>query len=213
MACAICETRRPKRFCPGVGGDICSLCCGTEREVSVDCPLECEFLQEARRHERPAPPDPATLPNQDIRVTEDFLRDNELLLAAVSRTLAGAALGTPGVVDSDLRDALDSLARTYRTLQSGVIYDSVPSNPYAARMYATVQGAVAQFRTGERERLGLAKTRDADALGVLVFLQRVEYDRSNGRRRGRAFIDFLRAFGAPAEGTAHPPEPPPLIGR
>jgi hypothetical protein len=29
-------------------------------------------------------------------------------------------------------------------------------------------------------------------LGMLVFLQRVELDRNNGRRRGRAFLDMLR---------------------
>src|SRR5215212_6262711 len=69
MACAICETRRPRRFCPGVRGDICSVCCGTEREVTVDCPFECEYLQQSRHHEKPAPLDSPALPNQDIRVT------------------------------------------------------------------------------------------------------------------------------------------------
>ena len=52
MPCAICQIRRPRRFCPGVRGDICSLCCGTEREVTVNCPLDCEYLQEARKHEK-----------------------------------------------------------------------------------------------------------------------------------------------------------------
>ena len=36
--------------------------------------------------------------------------------------------------------------------------------------------------------------RDADVLGVLVFLQRLELQHSNGRRKGRAFLDFLRAY-------------------
>ena len=45
----------------------------------------------------------------------------------------------------------------------------------------------------------MTKTRDADVLGLLVFLQRFELDRNNGRRRGRAFLDALREF--------HPPEP------
>ena len=55
MACALCETRRPRRFCPGVRGDICTLCCGSEREVSVACPLDCEYLREAHKHEKPVP--------------------------------------------------------------------------------------------------------------------------------------------------------------
>src|SRR5262252_3527591 len=81
MACVICETRRPKRFCPGVRGDICAICCGTEREVSVECPLECEYLIESRRHDKPAPLTGADLRNRDIAVNENALRENELLLA------------------------------------------------------------------------------------------------------------------------------------
>ena len=40
-------------FLSGRARRICSICCGTEREVTVDCPLDCEFLQEARQHEKP----------------------------------------------------------------------------------------------------------------------------------------------------------------
>ena len=40
----------------------------------------------------------------------------------------------------------------------------------------------------------MTKTRDADVLGVLVFLQHFDLDRDNGRRRGRAFLDALREF-------------------
>src|SRR5262245_57198009 len=115
MACAICETRRPRRFCPGVSGDICTICCGTEREVTVSCPLECEYLQDARRHDKPPAVDKTGFPNQDIRVTDAFLRENEALVAAVSRSVVVAGLETPGAADIDVREALDSLIRTYRT--------------------------------------------------------------------------------------------------
>src|SRR3954453_197459 len=105
MACAICETRRPRRFCPGVRGDICALCCGAEREVTVNCPLECEYLREARRHERPGDLDPSTPPNQDIRLTERFVEEHELLATVVGSALLGAALDTPGAIDQDAREA------------------------------------------------------------------------------------------------------------
>ena len=177
MACAICETRRPRRFCPGVRGEICSICCGTEREITVSCPLDCEFLQEARRRDRPAPLDPAQIPNQDIQVTDRFLRDHEELLIFLSSTLVRAALETPGVVDADVREALDGLIRTFRTLQSGVLYESRPANALAANLYAAVQAALPQFRDEEQQRLGMSKTRDADILGILAFLQRIELDR------------------------------------
>jgi hypothetical protein len=36
--------------------------------------------------------------------------------------------------------------------------------------------------------------RDVDVLGILVFLHRMELQHNNGRKKGRAFIDFLRAY-------------------
>jgi hypothetical protein len=194
MACAICETRRPRRFCPGVRGDICSICCGTEREVTVSCPFECEYLQEARLHEKPVPLDPAGIPNQDVRITEKFIDEHDSLLAFLGNVVAGAALDTPGAVDYDVREALEALIRTHRTLESGVYYESVPPNPLAANIYRAVQNAVAEYRNREQQELGMSRTRDADVFGLLVFLQRIEFDRNNGRRRGRAFLDSLRAF-------------------
>lgn len=206
MACAICQTRRPRRFCPGVRGDICSICCGTEREVTVNCPFECEYLQEARRRDRPAPIDPATVPNRDIPVTERFVDEHQHLLGFLGNVIAGAAFETGGAVDYDVREALEALIRTYRTLASGVYYESVPANPLAAHVYRAVQDAAAGFRQREQQELGMSRTRDADVLGVLAFLQRIELDRNNGRPRGRAFLDSLRAFYS--ERAPSPATPP-----
>ena len=201
MECAICRTRRPRRFCPGVRGEICSLCCGTEREVTVECPLDCEFLREGRRHEKTPARAAAEFPNRDIQVSEKLLRDNELLLTYLSLTIFQTAMGVPGVVDHDVLEALDGLIRTYRTLESGVYYESRPDNLLAGSIYTAVQGGLAEYRSAEQRELGLTKTRDADVLGLLVFLQYFALDRDNGRRRGRAFLDALREF--------HPPAPEP----
>jgi hypothetical protein len=40
LACAICEQRKEKRFCPAVHGRIFPQCCGEQREVTLDCPSE-----------------------------------------------------------------------------------------------------------------------------------------------------------------------------
>ena len=196
MPCAICQQRKPKRFCPGVNGDICSICCGTEREVTVACPLDCEYLRDARRHEKTVPMDARNIPNQDIRISEQFLEEHEHLLAYMGSNLAAAALETPGASDTDARDALEALVKTYRTLQSGVYYETRPENALARPIFDRVQKAVAEFRAREQERLGMPKTRDGDVLCLMVFLQHLEFDRHNGRHRGRAFIDLLRSFAA-----------------
>jgi len=200
MACAICQTRRPRRHCPGVHADICAICCGTEREVSVSCPLDCEYLRDARKHEKAPELDASQLPNRDIRVSEELLESNSELLEFLSRALSQTALETPGVVDSDLRDALEALIRTYRTLQTGIYFQTVPGNALAAKVFHAVESAIGEFREQETRRLGISRTRDADVLGLLVFLERLELDRNNGRPRGRAFLDLLR--GLHPESTA-----------
>ena len=189
MSCALCRVRRPRRSCPGVRGEICAICCGREREVSVTCPLDCEHLREARRHEKPVPLDPARVPHREIEVTEKFLADNEELLIFLGRTLGMAALETAGAADFDVRSALDALIRTYVTLQSGVYYETRPDNALANRVYDAVQEGVAEFR-------------DADVLGLLVFFERLELGRNNRRPRGRAFIDLLRGFYSEPAGLA-----------
>ncbi|MBM3776527.1 MAG: hypothetical protein FJW37_15405 [Acidobacteria bacterium] len=209
MACAICETRRPKRFCPGVRGDICAPCCGESREVTVDCPLDCPYLVDAHKFERIEPVNPDLFPNRDIRVSEQFIRDQGLLLEFTARLLLRSALETPGAVDSDVRETLQALIRTYRTLQSGLYYETRPSNPLADRIFSALQEGLADFRQQESQR-GLTRTRDADVLGVLAFLERLELDRDNGRRRGRAFLGFLREHlpDQPAAREASPLLPP-----
>jgi hypothetical protein len=205
MKCKICGTRKPRRHCPGVGADICSICCGNEREVSVNCPLDCEYLVEARLHEKLPPVNPEQIPNLDIRVSEEFLREHEPLLIFIGAKLLEASLETAGVVDSDVREALDSLIRTYRTLQTGLYYESRPNNLVAAAIHQKIQDAVVYLRKELSEK-GSTAIRDAEILGVLVFLERVGLHQNNGRPKGRSFVDYLRAnFPQQQESPAHAP--------
>jgi hypothetical protein len=192
MACKICQTRRARRLCPGIGGDICPVCCGRERENTVDCPLECEYLQASRGRENMPEIDPESVPNRDIEVSEKFLQEQAELLDATIRGLATAAWGIPGAVDRDVREALDALARTYRTLQSGLYYESKPANLLAARICELMKVGLEEFRQSAAERQGIATVRDAGILGVLVFLQRMGLQWDNSRPRRRAFMEFLR---------------------
>src|SRR5271170_6024691 len=50
LSCVICEERKEKRFCPAVHGKICPQCCGEQREVTLDCPSDCPYLQQSREH-------------------------------------------------------------------------------------------------------------------------------------------------------------------
>jgi hypothetical protein len=210
--CVICGIRKPRRHCPGVNGDICSICCGTEREQSVDCPLDCTYLHEAHEHEKPPELDAATLPNRDIQITEDFLRVNEILMAFLAVSIYEGSLRSPGATDWDVREALEALVKTYRTLQAGLYYETLPTNMFAAAIAAHVQTKMAEIRQKEIEAGGVPTIRDATVLGVVAFLQRLEYSHNNGRKRSRAFLDFLRGFyNAPGESEALEPDEPRII--
>lgn len=196
--CKLCNKRRARRYCPGTRGDICAVCCGTERENTIDCPADCEHLQKARRREKPPVLNPADLPNQDVRLSEQFVEEHEKAIMWLTLALA-RAMEKERCVDLDAREALDALIRTYRTLQSGLIYETRPQNPYAAALQVALQQSIEELRKRMTEETGMNSLRDADVLGALVFLQRMEFRNNNGRKRGRAFSDFLR--------TAFPAQP------
>jgi hypothetical protein len=197
--CSLCETRRPRRFCPAIRAEICPPCCGASREITIDCPLDCPHLEVAHHHERPPEPDTDKLPNPDIELSRDFLSRNTPLLDFLTRALLRHVERSPNLNDNDVRETLDALARTYRTLQAGLYYETQPSNPYAAELAKLLRRDIDQFIQELRAGSGLTTVRDADVLGVLVFLQRVEFFNNNGRPRGKAFLSLLRRqFGSPA---------------
>jgi hypothetical protein len=191
LKCKICGVRRARRFCPGTDGDICSICCGTERENTIRCPFTCVYLQEARVRDRPAPPDPASLPNRDIVIRDEFVQQHAEPISILAAILVRSALLETDAVDNDIRDALEALIRTYRTLQTGLYYDTRPANAVAARIFDRFQEAVSEYRK-DMQRQALSWPGDSEVLTILAFLQRIELDRNNGRRLGRAFLDYLQ---------------------
>ena len=199
--CKICQKKRARRSCPGAGGEICPTCCGTERENTIDCPSDCEFLVEARQRDRPLEITAEMVPNQDVELSENFLEKHEDLVLALSLTLTRAMVNEKAV-DQDSREALDAMIRTYRTLNSGLIYETRPQNPYAAAIADALKESVDALRKQMAESSGMQTLRDADVLGTLVFLQRLELQHANGRRRGRAFLDFLRSYFPPERPAA-----------
>ena len=97
LSCAICGVRKEKRFCPAVHGRICPQCCGEQREVTLDCPSDCPYLQQARQHEEPE--GSKTCPAEEtfpaIEVSEQFLREHEPLMLGVWHTLVQALRSRP----------------------------------------------------------------------------------------------------------------------
>jgi len=64
--------------------------------MTLDCPLDCPYLLEIPQARSPRAANLRKFPNQDIRLTETFLRDHEPLLIALGKAVLAAALQTPG---------------------------------------------------------------------------------------------------------------------
>jgi hypothetical protein len=148
-------------------------------------------LREARVHERVAPLTEKDIPNLDIELKENFVQEHEREVMTLSLALA-RAMEQEKAVDGDAREALESLVKTYRTLQSGLIYESRPQNPYAAGIQERLVKGIEDLEKSVAEEGGGVLS--SDILLTLVFLQRIEIQHNNGRRRGRAFFDFLRTY-------------------
>ena len=235
LSCALCEERKEKRFCPAVHGKICPQCCGEQREVTLDCPSECPYLQQAREHasahsravhsdnERQGLRDRRALFPEieipEVEITEQFIYEREELIMGLSfavaksaraeRSLAGHSLADRPLTDRDLIAALSSLAKRYQTLvNSSLIY--APPTAYLAHqgIAREVETMVRQFREEEEKHLGYNRLRDSDVLKGLVFLLRMGLGRTSGRPKSRAFVDFLFAqFPEKHSAIAGPDEP------
>lgn len=192
VLCKICGKRRARRACPAVGGDICTICCGSEREVSLSCPLDCEWLQEAHRHEKPVTVAGNQFANPDVDVTEEFLRTHEELLLFCIYSLVEAAMRTPNSVDADALAALEALIQTHRTLESGLVYETRAENSIAASVQRSFAASLADYQKLRAEREQLSSYRNAEILAILVFLHRLGQQNQNGRPRGRMYLDLLR---------------------
>jgi hypothetical protein len=194
VSCPICEKRKAARFCPAKGEKICAVCCGTEREVSIDCPSDCRYLVAAHRyedrHQRSLSGDTPLL---DVKVAKEVIHTHQNLLSGLAFTAAKFFAAHPATSDPDVLAALEALAQTYKTLASGIFYEKPPDPRLPRELY----GALAQFLNESKqqtaERATAPPAKDSEVFSLLVFLYRMGLLRTNGRPRSRRYVEFLRS--------------------
>ncbi|OFV96763.1 MAG: hypothetical protein A3F68_10910 [Acidobacteria bacterium RIFCSPLOWO2_12_FULL_54_10] len=203
--CAVCHAKKAKRHCPGLGKSICPTCCGTEREVSIDCPFECSYLRDSRRYDQARPAERPAFAFPDIEIGDSFLHEHEQLIAKLSIELLVYALSNPRTTDHDILAALEKLVRTYQTLSSGLYYESVPEDHTQAAIFRDVKKFLDELQQQEQQKGAIRPLKESELLRSLVFLHRLGTVRTNRRLRGRAFIDFLRQMFPAAAPTKDEP--------
>jgi hypothetical protein len=193
VICSICEKRKAERFCPAKGEKICAVCCGKEREVSIDCPSDCSYLIAAHRyedqHQRSLPADTPLL---DVKVPQDVIYMHQNLLSGIAFTAAKFSAADPALTDTDVLAALQALAETYKTLSTGIYYERPPDATLPRELYAALAQFLTEAKQQPAERPGSPQVKDSEVFSLLVFLYRMGLLRTNGRPRARRYVEFLR---------------------
>jgi hypothetical protein len=193
LSCPICEKRKPARFCPAKAEKICAVCCGTEREVTIDCPSDCAYLIAAHRYEDEHRRSlPADTPLLEEKIPQDIVHTHQQLMAALAFSIAKFCAVQPSATDADVLAAIRALAETYKTLSSGIIYEKPPDAPLPRELYAAMIAFISELKKQQAERSASAGLKDSQIFYLSVFLYRMGLLRTNGRPRSRRFIEFLR---------------------
>jgi hypothetical protein len=209
VACAICDTRKEKRFCPAVHGRICPVCCGREREVTLDCPSTCVYLQQARQYEQPRGIEdiPAESLFPQVEVSESFLREQAQLLTGFWVAILRRFHADRSLNDREVVGALRSMAKSYETrVNSGLHYEPPSASVPQQALIDEINQLLNEYREAEQKHVGYSRLRDSEVFRVLAFMLRVAEMRTSGRPRSRAFLDWLAAELPEEKGIAAPGE-------
>ncbi len=192
MSCPICQKRKPGRFCPAKAEKICAVCCGTEREVTIDCPPDCGYLLAAHRYEEQHPRSlAADTPLLEVRITSDTIHSHGQFLSAMAFTLARYCATQPAASDPDVIESIRALADTYKTLASGIVYEQPPTPNLQRELYDALSVYLTEAKQNP-SHTSFGPVKDSEILQLLVFLFRMGLLRTNGRPRSHRFIEFLR---------------------
>ncbi len=168
--------------------------------MTLDCPPDCPYLVESRRHDdERRQPDWSKVPFAQTRVSESFVEAHERLILALSYAASLYARDHRALADSDALEAFEHLAEAYRTLVSGLYYEQPPAGPLARGLYDALKAGIEDFKKAETRGAKIALVRDSEIRDALIFLTQLGSTRSNGRPKGRAYLDFLRSQFRPEQ--------------
>ena len=193
MTCPICNKRKAARFCPAKSQSICSVCCATEREVTIDCPSSCPHLVASRRYEEERHEVHwSQLPFGDVKISPSAFRGHENLIDVLAYGICDFAGSHGEMVDSDVLIALQTLGESYQTLTKGIYYEKPLDHRLQHELASHLKSTVAAYKKEDAARPRMSSLRDETVRDALIFMAQAGGMRTNGRPKGRAYIDFLR---------------------
>jgi hypothetical protein len=188
--CPLCSERPGKRYCPAKGVHICALCCGTKREVEIDCPSSCGYLKASRDYEAEKRiPDPE-IAAKVRRFDDDFVHRYSPALDIVAQAVVEERSASPWLVDNDVIEVYKALNATMKTLASGIYYESLPDGPVRVSLFRRVRAVLDELMQpdprGARDVLKVSEI--VDVLNFSTFAGEMS---SSVRPKSRRYLDFL----------------------
>jgi hypothetical protein len=195
--CPLCSERAGKRYCPGKETQICAVCCGTKREIEIDCPSSCTYLKASRNYEAEKPIVEPELMEKLRRYDESFIQRHNHVLNAINASIAEERMASPWLVDKDVIEVFKTLAATMRTLSSGIYYETLPEGPVRLSLFRRLKAVIDELMKPD----GTAThsiLKASDAVDVLDFVTFAAQMNSSVRPRSRRYLDWLsETFGFP----------------
>ena len=194
--CPLCSARPAKRLCPAKDTQICAVCCGTKREIEIDCPSNCSYLRTGRDYEAEKRlPDPE-LAAKAYTYDEAFLIRFTPVLNLISREIVEERNQSRWLVDNDVIEVLKAVTATLKTLQAGIYYESPPEGPIRMALFRRLKSSMDHLMEPEQQLMERA-LKVSEAIDITEFLTLSVQSRASIRPRSRQYLDWLATmFGA-----------------
>ncbi len=197
--CPFCSRRVGKRFCPAQGEQICAVCCGTKREIELDCPGSCVYLQSSRDYEAEKRVPDGDLVAKVERFDEEFLSRHSPILDIVSQAVVEERADAPWLVDNDVIEVYGALSATMKTLSSGIYYESLPEGSVRLSLYRRLKSVLDELMQPATTAVGRT-LKVSEVLDLLDFLTFAAQMNSSVRPRSRRYLDFLSRMAGQTPG-------------
>src|SRR5712671_6159419 len=167
--CPLCSERPAKRFCPAKETRICPVCCGSKREVEIDCPSSCYHLMAGRAYEGDQRAPEPQLASVVQAFDKSFIYRHAPVLNAVCLGVLEERALTPWMVDSDVIEVFKNLTATMKTLSSGIYYETLPEGAVRVSLFRRLKDLFDGFVQPQPSNLEQS-LKVSDAVDILNFL-------------------------------------------
>ncbi len=198
MKCILCEKRKAKRSCPAKDTQICPQCCGEKRILEIECPESCEYLKAGREREMGEYQKRIHSMDQAVQQKHrQVLYDHRNVIAHLEYAISRQRILSRTLNDKDVIRAVDSLLETYKTEDTGLLYERIEEDLQIEALRRELREIIESYRNpGGEEAKGIVDPKNTRlllgaAIDCLNFVRSLAAAYLKDRDSGSGYVDFL----------------------